>query len=172
MDLEGPRAGSARLPIVRLALDLAMAPLSEGWMQRVQGAGFVDAPGESSAAAAAAGSAAGAFEFLTLPIERWIRDLSGGTAVAYVETEYFGGEGFERSAVWRDGTIVLGPLDGAGSINRALRFLGVVAEPGREEFDLVGLGRHRSIDEWLSVAFRPDEPDAERGGERRINQNV
>ncbi len=66
--------------------------------------------------------------------------------------EYVGGEGFERAGVWSCGTIALGPLDGAGSINQALLALGVRPASGIEEFELVGLGRHRSLDEWLQGA--------------------
>lgn len=93
---------------------------------------------------------AGVFEFLAPPVESWVRALSDGSALAYLETEYFGGEGFERSAVFRDSNVVLGPLDGAGAVNQALRALGIAAKPGQEEFDVVGLGRHRSLEEWLS----------------------
>ena len=81
-----------------------------------------------------------------------MRALSRGSTIAYMETEYFGGEGFERSAVFRDAHVILGPLDGAGAVNGALRALGIAAKPGQEEFDVVGLGRHRSLEEWLSDA--------------------
>ncbi len=94
----------------------------------------------------------GVFEFLTPPVESCLLALSKGSAIAYMETEYFGGEGFERSAVFRDSELALGPLDGAGAINGALRVLGVAAQPGQQEFDVVGLGRHRSLEEWLSGA--------------------
>jgi len=134
-----------------------MVPLTEAWLQHVQ---------QTAAAFEGRGNVAAEttpFEFLTATVDLWIRALSIGSAVAYVETEYFAGEGFERAAVWRDGAPVLGPLDGAGAINRALRFLGVVAEAGREEFDVVGLGRHRSLEEWIHEAVRRGEEDGERG---------
>jgi hypothetical protein len=91
------------------------------------------------------------------------RQLPGGLAgllaewskagpVAYVESEYFGGVGEENAAVWRDGRPALGPLHLAegesapaeGSpVARALRALGIRALGSRDEFDVVGLGRHR-----------------------------
>lgn len=92
------------------------------------------------------------FEFLTPGVEAWTQALSVDTAIAYIETEYFGGEGFERAGVWSQGQLALGPLEGAGSINQALRALGVRPAAGIEEFELVGLGRHRSLDEWLQEA--------------------
>lgn len=96
------------------------------------------------------------FEFLSAGVEAWAQALSVDTAIAYVETEYFGGEGFERAGVWSEGRLALGPLDGAGSINTALRALGVQPAPGIEEFELVGLGRYRSLEEWLRDASGSD----------------
>jgi len=120
-----------------------MVPLSEPLLREVQ---------ERWPGAVGSTHVAGVFEFLTPPVENWVRALSKGSAIAYIETEYFGGEGFERSAIFRDSNVVLGPLDGAGAVNGALRALGIVAKPGQEEFDVVGLGRHRSLEEWLSEA--------------------
>ena len=119
-----------------------MIPLAEDLLAEIQQSGRT--PG--------GGTVAGAFEFLLPGVEAWAQALSSDAAVAYIETEYVGGEGFERAAVWSGGKIALGPLDGAGSINQALRALGVQPGPGTEEFELVGLGRHRSLEEWLQDA--------------------
>lgn len=121
---------------------LSMIPLAEDLVSEIQTAAV--APGGPSVA--------GAFEFLYPGVEAWAQTLSSDTAIAYLETEYVGGEGFERAGVWSRGKIALGPLDGAGSINQALRALGVQPAPGIEEFELVGLGRHRSLEEWLQDA--------------------
>jgi hypothetical protein len=129
--------------VVDLTASLGLVPLSEPLLRAVQ---------ERWSGAEGSGRVSGVFEFLTPPVESWVRELSKGAAVGYIETEYFGGEGFERSAVFRDADVVLGPLDGAGAVNRALRALGVAPNPGQEEFDFVGLGRHRSVEEWLSEA--------------------
>ena len=127
---------------LRLGGGISMVPLAEDLLAEIQKAGA--APGGASVA--------GAFEFLSPGIEAWVQALSARTALAYIETEYVGGEGFERAGVWSHGKIALGPLDGAGSINQALRALGVQPAPGIEEFELVGLGRYRSLDEWLQDA--------------------
>jgi hypothetical protein len=129
--------------VIDLPEGLGLVPLSEALMREVQ---------ERWPAAEGSGRISGVFEFMTPSLERWVQELSRGGVIGYIETEYFGGEGFERSAVFRDSNVVLGPLDGAGAVNRALRALGVVAKPGQEEFDVVGLGRHRSLEEWLSEA--------------------
>lgn len=134
----------AELPgarVIALEGSLGMVPLSEALLRALQHRW----PG-----AEGSGRSSGIFEFLTPPVENWVKELSRGAAIGYIETEYFGGEGFERSAVFRDASAILGPLDGAGAVNRALGALGVAAKPGQEEFDAVGLGRHRSVEEWLS----------------------
>jgi len=129
---------------VRLGGALSMIPLAESLVSEIQALG-----GSGGA------RDAGTFEFLSPGVEAWTRALSADTAIAYVETEYFAGEGFERAGVWSDGKLALGPLDGAGSINRALRALGVQPAPGIEPFELVGLGRHRSLEDWLQDAGEP-----------------
>ncbi|UJW30437.1 MerR family transcriptional regulator [Saccharothrix sp. AJ9571] len=78
--------------------------------------------------------------------------------VAYVEAEFFGGDGTQVAQVWNDGEVVLGPLHLAedepfpsiGSpISRALRQLEVAKGEHLDEFDAVGLGRHRDTEDWL-----------------------
>ncbi|WP_020663086.1 hypothetical protein [Amycolatopsis benzoatilytica] len=78
--------------------------------------------------------------------------------VAYVEAEFFGGTGTQSAQVWDSGKVVLGPLrlaegepsSAAGSpISQALRQLGVVRGGHLDEFDAVGLGRHRDTSNWL-----------------------
>lgn len=63
-----------------------------------------------------------------------------------------------RPPRWNDGQVVLGPLQlalkepnpASGSpISQALRRLGVVKGDHVDEFDAIGLGRHRDTDDWL-----------------------
>jgi len=77
--------------------------------------------------------------------------------VAYVEAEFFGGAGTQCAQVWDGGKVVLGPLHlaegepspAAGSpISQALRQLGTDRGNHFDEFDAVGLGRHRDTQDW------------------------
>ena len=70
--------------------------------------------------------------------------------VAFIETEYFGGFGEQRARVKEGREVLLAK----GQINDALRLLGVVATPDKDEFDVVGLGRWRDNEDWVEFAPR------------------
>ena len=69
----------------------------------------------------------------------------------YFETDYFGGAGCQGAAVFRSGATVFGPKSAEhGPINEALSLLGVrCVAPAHDEFETVGLHRHRRTDDWL-----------------------
>jgi hypothetical protein len=69
----------------------------------------------------------------------------------YFETEYDAGLGRQGAAVFEDGELVFGPQwEGIGSINHALKLLGVrVENPRLDEFQMVGPHLYRSSYEWL-----------------------
>lgn len=72
-----------------------------------------------------------------------------GGALAYVETEYFGGTGGQSAMVYASGRETMAPQRSrGGAINEALRGIGVVKEAGKDEFDTVGLGERRSMDDY------------------------
>ena len=82
----------------------------------------------------------------------WLQDISRDEAVAYVEAQFFGDAGGQEAIVWRDGEVVLEPVKSStyGPINEALRLLGVPIDPAQsDEFDTLGLGRHRRTDQWV-----------------------
>ena len=65
--------------------------------------------------------------------------------IAYVETEYSGGDGAQAAVVWEQGDVIAGPLVArSGPINSALRDLGVRAQGDMDEFDAVGFSAVRS----------------------------
>ncbi|MGC0334520.1 hypothetical protein RKD23_007510 [Streptomyces sp. SAI-170] len=109
------------------------------------------------------GSTSGVLGFWRLPggFERVLTQWSTAGPVAYVEAEYFGGVGEQRAAVWTDGALAVGPLDvpakqwlsrAVSPISQALRQLGARSSLGEDEFEAVGLDRHRKNDDWIASA--------------------
>lgn len=77
--------------------------------------------------------------------------------VGYVEAELFGGMGGQGAVLWEAQAVTFGPLtiedepfpsDGS-PISQLLRHLGVTRGTHHDEFDAVGLGRHRHTEDWL-----------------------
>lgn len=93
------------------------------------------------------------FMFLTSVVAEILKTASRGGPIAYIETEYFGGVGTQGAAAWSAGDSVLSPeINEHGEpINRALRKLGIEKGSKFDEFDAIGLGRYRSMDD-LPVA--------------------
>lgn len=97
------------------------------------------------------------------------RKISLKTPVAYVEMDYFGGDGFQRAVAWRDGDFRFGPAvygreegvqidrQTSSPINQALQEIGVSgylmedenAMP-KDEFEELGLDRYRSNEDLLA----------------------
>lgn len=87
------------------------------------------------------------------------KELSRSTSVAYISTYYFSGHGGQDAVVWENGELVFGPMTKPyneewpnSAISKALRKLGVLAKGGEDEFDTVGLGRHRETHRWAEAA--------------------
>lgn len=88
-----------------------------------------------------------------------------GGGLAYVETEYFGGTGGQAATAFIDGREVLAPQSakGAGPINQALRRIGVIRTDAKDEFDTIGLGERRRMDDYepegiVRHRIAPDQP--------------
>jgi hypothetical protein len=99
--------------------------------------------------------------------EGMLAEWSRRGPIAYVEAEFFGGDGYQSAAVWRDGARTWGPMFDAEftgprdgwPINAALTQLGVTPsgrvyshdpEQPVDLFDEVGLGLERDIQDWLA----------------------
>ena|SRR5262245_24042472 len=124
-------------PPVALSAGLAILPLRDTDLDS-----FLDRPFSSNP------------EHASLLSEEFMGELgtaSRGGALMYFETDYFGGQGTQAAAVFQDGALVFGPESAElGPINAALQLLGVrIAPPAVDEFDTVGLGRHRHTNDWL-----------------------
>lgn len=83
-----------------------------------------------------------------------------GGALAYVETEYFGGTGGQSAMAFVDGRVKMEPAraEWAGPINQVLRRIGVAPEGEIDAFDTLGLGERRSM-----ADYEPEGPVQLRG---------
>jgi hypothetical protein len=80
-----------------------------------------------------------------------LEEVSKSGPVAYVEAEFFGGEGGQSSIAWINGNVSFGPEHSRDAINNVLRHLGVQATGNSDEFDALGLGRHRHTKKWFDT---------------------
>jgi len=91
------------------------------------------------------------FEYLTDNIETKILQLIADKKFAYVEAEYFGGEGGQIAIIWSDQKRETFFEYGQECINRVLKEFGVKHKIGNDEFDTLELGRHRSTIDWVEA---------------------
>ena len=89
------------------------------------------------------------FEYLTDNIEIKILQIIDNKKIAYVEAEYFGGQGGQIAIIWKDNKRNKQFEFGENKINELLKDFGVIAEKGQDEFLTLGFGIHRHTREWL-----------------------
>jgi hypothetical protein len=106
---------------------------------------------------------------LRRPVAALTRQLSAGGRALYIVGETFGGRGIQEVAGWLDGEPWYGPCGTSdteadlepgyrlargrdSAINAALRALGVRAAPGQDEYETIGLTRHRYTEDWTADA--------------------
>ena len=85
-------------------------------------------------------------------------DASFRGPVVFVATYIHGGTGGQDAVVWNQGKLVTSFHEDEesmstwpdSSISRALRKVGILARPGEDEFDAIGLGTHRSTEAWAA----------------------
>lgn len=97
---------------------------------------------------------------LSQRIEGFARSASAAGPVAYVEADYSPGRDFQAAALWAGGKLSGKPrIDRAAwdprepamterPVNSVLRALGVQCHGYGDEWDAVGLARHRRTEEW------------------------
>jgi hypothetical protein len=76
--------------------------------------------------------------------------LSKNGKLAYVEAEFFGGDGTQACSLWEKGMMIGNPQQDIQAINTALQFLGVEKGTSFDEFEALNLGRFRDTQAWLA----------------------
>lgn len=116
------------------------------------------------------------FEFV---VPEWLLDVASCfSRSAYIEAAFWGGRGMQASIVLDGNRIVDGPVISSAAINFALRllgiederaitFMGMTSSAGKDPFDMVGLGRHRSVSGWLQESAEQGPA----GNRRRAGQS-
>lgn len=83
------------------------------------------------------------------PLLKLLNSLRTAGRIAYIEAEYFGGEGTQAHIlIDKDGEVKTA-IATSDAINEALKWFGVQSVGKADEFDTIGLGRYRDTDDWL-----------------------
>lgn len=90
------------------------------------------------------------------------REVSSSGPIVLITTSYFGGIGSQSATVFLDRSEVASYYEHSkvrslrscsccpqGAINTALRWIGVIRDAGKDEFDTMCLGWYRDTDDWL-----------------------
>lgn len=93
----------------------------------------------------------GDFTYMSSNLEDKVLAIIGNSCIGYVEAEYCG-QGGQTAILWRDGKRHKLFSFGPDAINSVLKELGIAKEMGLDEFDSIGLDRHRSNEGWLASA--------------------
>ena len=68
--------------------------------------------------------------------------------MAYVESEFFGGQGGHIGLIWKDGEREFIGDFKKSTMNEILKKLGVIRNRNQDEFETIGLDRHRDTEDW------------------------
>ncbi|PIA77436.1 hypothetical protein BFR04_08285 [Gaetbulibacter sp. 4G1] len=89
------------------------------------------------------------FEFLTENIEQKTIQVIENRELAYVESEFFGGQGGHIGIIWKNGKRDFLTESDKSSMNKILKRLGVNRTLLKDEFENVGLDKNRHTEDWI-----------------------
>ncbi len=89
------------------------------------------------------------FEFLTENIENKTIQIVENREIAYVESEFFGGQGGHIGIIWKNGKRDFLTESDKSSMNKILKRLGVNRTLLKDEFENVGLDKNRHTEDWI-----------------------
>lgn len=89
------------------------------------------------------------FEFLNENIEMTTLELIGMKKLSYVESEFFGGQGGHIGIIWENGERTFVGDFRKDTMNEILKRFGVIRTEAKDEFEIIGLDRHRQTEDWI-----------------------
>uniref|UniRef100_UPI003F4962FE hypothetical protein n=1 Tax=Nonomuraea sp. CA-252377 TaxID=3240003 RepID=UPI003F4962FE len=110
----------------------------------------------------------GPFKLMSPAFAERLKDWSRGGRVAYVEADFFGGDGSQSAALWENGRQSWGPEHAwipsgpreSWPINAVLARLGAHGTGAFDLFDTVGFAQERDMEGWRWAGLRAlDAPD-------------
>jgi hypothetical protein len=139
--------------IVRLTAEFSMLPITGGQVERLD-------------ASAVGDDRIPANWMLRQPVAALARSISADRAVVYIHSETFAGPGTREAIAFRFGKLLYGPAGTSdiehdlepgyhlawghnNAVNSGLRAIGVHAAGEDDEYEAIGLTKHRRIEDWL-----------------------
>lgn len=136
-------AASLSAPAVQLTADLDLLPVTDEVYERL---------GPSDEAAEPSGVI-----WCHSTLARAIEAASTDGSIIYVEAEFYSGRGGQGAVCFDRGRVIwsappgeIRTSSGRTQVSEALHLLGVEPGDAPDEFDAVGLGRHRFTQRWLA----------------------
>ena len=140
-------ASQRGVPVAALGQGFGLIPLTSQVVDALVGGSGPDAPADHGAR--------------QHRLDDVLKDWSAHGPIVHATSGLHAGIGEQTARIWRDRVMVFAQQGNAGSgpISMALLRLGVTGgRIGWDEFDVVGLGRHRTTDKWFEAA-RARAPD-------------
>ncbi|MFB4318412.1 hypothetical protein [Actinomadura sp. 21ATH] len=147
--LRGLSAGLPRAVVVPLRQRLGLLPMTGEIFDELGGGG-------------GRRRAEGPFVLMSPALDALLAEWSRGGPVAYVEADFFGGDGEQTAALWEGGLRTWGPENAwnppgrpeTWPINAALARLGAVRAGPFDLFDTIGFGQERDMEGWREAGLR------------------
>lgn len=79
----------------------------------------------------------------------WLKEKSRNSLIAYISAEYFGGMGGQTIKIFKNEIIVEEIENQENAINHTLEYFGLKKDNVKDQFELVGLSKHRKTEDWI-----------------------
>ena len=79
-----------------------------------------------------------------------LKKINPQNPIIYIEAEYFGGDGVQASVYWDEKQKESCTIVSDNAINQALKKMSVDKKNKIDEFEAIGLGKHRSTESWIN----------------------